>query len=123
MEFFEFLELIWGELGIFPSPRAFIYRKKDIYDDSHSFFYVLEPMWGGGGELRIFPGPRDSMKSQSLSEGFYVRRKVYTTTRTSFCSLLRSSNPEPHISSYFLHSLIFLHISHIFLHIFLTFPH
>ena len=61
-------------------------------------FLVPEPIWGEHG---IIPSSRA-----------LIGRKLYMTTRTSLCSVLRSSNSQIHI---FLHILsIFLHIFHIF---------
>ena len=73
------------------------------------------------------------------SESFCIGRKLYTTTRTSLCSVLRSSKFRspiffhvsyifPHVSSYFpripsYFPRIFLHIFRMFLHIFHIFSH
>ena len=84
-----------GKLRIFSVPGS-LHWKKAIYDDSYlaSLFQVPEPIWVQGMKLGIFPSPGGDIESQSLygrsaydfykSQGLYIGRKVYMTTRTLF---------------------------------------
>ena len=50
------------ELEIIPSPRASIER------ESSEFFQVPELIWGRGGELGIFPSPKDYVRGEEILE-------------------------------------------------------
>ena len=120
------------ELGIFPSPRAFIQGTRYI-GRLAPHFALSSPKAFTGGEARNFSKSESLyerelgifQKSQCLYKGRNVR-KSHPTSLFSFPELHISSH-FPYISSDFLHIstyfLIFFTYSHILLHIFCIFLH
>ena len=130
-----------GEARNVPSPRAYMGGGRS-FSKSQKLYRGPEPIWGDSLkflkckglyiERKIYTMTRavsptadtgGEARNLSMFQCLYIGRKVYMTTRTSLCSMLRSSNSQSHTILHIFHTL--LHISHIFPHIYIPsyFPH